>query len=255
MLGNKIKQLRSERGITQGELAKVLGVSASTIGMYEQNRREPDIATLNKLSKYFHVSIDYLLDKTDIPIPYSGDYLEYEDVFYGMLKKNGYDYKKTAREYYAFESDVSKQDPSEPATAEEDFADIAMQSKAKKLLTRLPLYNIPVSAGAGQWLSSGREYEYEDFEDVPESADLALRVRGDSMEPMYFDNDIVFVKANVLVESGQIGVFCLNNEGFLKMLQGNRLVSLNPKYEAKTIGEYDSFFCVGRVIGKAQKKE
>ena len=126
-------------------------------------------------------------------------------------------------------------------------------SKYEKILTKIPFYNIPVSAGTGQWLADGHEYEYEDFEDVPNGADFALKVRGDSMEPLYSDGEIVFIQANVLVESGQVGVFCLNDEGYLKQLQGNRLVSLNKAYKPIVIAEHDSFFCAGRVIGKTQK--
>jgi phage repressor protein C with HTH and peptisase S24 domain len=70
------------------------------------------------------------------------------------------------------------------------------------------------------------------------------------MEPMYSDGDIVFVKANVMVESGQVGVFVVNDEGYLKMLQGNKLISLNKDYKPIVIEEWDSFFCSGRVVGK-----
>jgi len=120
----------------------------------------------------------------------------------------------------------------------------------EKVLTKLPMYNAPVSAGRGAWLGEGHEYEFAYFEDVPRNADFALRVRGDSMTPMYEDDDIVFVKANVIVESGQIGVFVLNDEGYLKMLRGNKLISLNDEYDPIVIEEWDSFFCAGRVIGK-----
>ena len=66
MLGNKIKQLREEKNITQANLAKLLDVSPSTVGMWEQNRRTPDIEILKKLSDILHVSVDYLLGKTDM---------------------------------------------------------------------------------------------------------------------------------------------------------------------------------------------
>lgn len=120
----------------------------------------------------------------------------------------------------------------------------------ERILTKIPLFNVPVSAGGGQWLNEGSEYEFIYLEDVPKNADFTLRVRGDSMSPMYLDSDIVFVRANVIVESGQIGVFYLNGEGYLKMLRGNRLVSLNDKYKDIAVSDYDSFFCVGRVIGR-----
>lgn len=61
---NHLKELRAQKGYTQSELGKMLGVSASTIGMYEQGRREPDKKMLRKISRLFTVSIDYLLGNT-----------------------------------------------------------------------------------------------------------------------------------------------------------------------------------------------
>lgn len=121
----------------------------------------------------------------------------------------------------------------------------------ERILKSIPLYNLPVSAGTGAWLGEGREYEFAFLDEIPDNADFALKVRGDSMQPMYADSDIVFVKANVMVESGQIGVFYLNDEGYMKMLQGNKLISLNEKYKPVVVKEFDSFFCAGRVVGKA----
>lgn len=58
----RLKELRESRSLTQAELAKLLKVSPSAIGMYEQGRRDPDSTTLKKLSVIFNVSVDYLLD-------------------------------------------------------------------------------------------------------------------------------------------------------------------------------------------------
>ena len=66
MLGNRIKMLREEKGLKQEELAKMMSVSPSTIGMYEINKREPNNELILKLADYFNVSTDYLLGKTDI---------------------------------------------------------------------------------------------------------------------------------------------------------------------------------------------
>ena len=65
MIGENLKKLRVEKSLTQGELAKMLGVSASSIGMYEQGRREPDHELLIKMSKIFSVSVDELLGIDD----------------------------------------------------------------------------------------------------------------------------------------------------------------------------------------------
>ena len=79
----------------------------------------------------------------------------------------------------------------------------------------------------------------------------AWKICGDSMEPKYFDNDIVFVKKNVIVEQGQVGIFTLNDESYLKTLIGNQLVSFNKEYEPISITEYDEFRIIGKVVGKA----
>ena len=71
MFSQKLRRLRKERGYTQQDLADKLGMSASTIGMYEQGRRQPDQNTLYRLGKLLNVSIDYLLsedeDQEDVP--------------------------------------------------------------------------------------------------------------------------------------------------------------------------------------------
>jgi len=64
MYGKRIAQLRSEQGLTQRELAQTLKIATSTISMYEQQNREPDIAIIVKIAEHFNVSVDYLLGTT-----------------------------------------------------------------------------------------------------------------------------------------------------------------------------------------------
>lgn len=66
MFKDKLKQLRIDKGLTQADVAKAIGVSAATIGNYEQGTREPRNNEMwQKLSDYFNVSIDYLMDNAD----------------------------------------------------------------------------------------------------------------------------------------------------------------------------------------------
>lgn len=58
-----LKYLRTSRGITQAEFAKAMGVSPSTIGMYETGEREPNFETEEKIADYFNVSLDVLRGK------------------------------------------------------------------------------------------------------------------------------------------------------------------------------------------------
>jgi len=62
MFADVLKKLRNSKNLSQEDLANIIGVSKSTIGMYEQGKRMPKAdATLKKLADYFNVSIDYLL--------------------------------------------------------------------------------------------------------------------------------------------------------------------------------------------------
>ena len=69
MIGKRLKQLREDRGLTQADIAKFLGVSRTTYTQYETEKSEPDLATVSKLAEFFGTSVDYLLCKTDIKTP------------------------------------------------------------------------------------------------------------------------------------------------------------------------------------------
>ena len=59
-----LQDLREDRDISRKDLAMVLNISVSTLGMYEQGRREPNIDMLIKIANYFDVSIDFLVGRS-----------------------------------------------------------------------------------------------------------------------------------------------------------------------------------------------
>jgi transcriptional regulator with XRE-family HTH domain len=61
-------ELRKRKGITQGDVAKVLKIPRSTYSNYELGNREPDFDTTEKLAQLFNVSVDYLLGRADDPL-------------------------------------------------------------------------------------------------------------------------------------------------------------------------------------------
>lgn len=63
--GKILKNLRQENDLTQEELAKKINTARSNIANYENDKNMPSIDILEKISKFFDVSIDYLLGKTD----------------------------------------------------------------------------------------------------------------------------------------------------------------------------------------------
>lgn len=61
-LGNKLQSLRIQNNFTRKQIAELVGVSVSTIGLYETNERQPSLSVLVKLATQYKVSTDYLLN-------------------------------------------------------------------------------------------------------------------------------------------------------------------------------------------------
>lgn len=91
MLGERIKELRKKHKMSQKELAEKLGVSTSAIGMYEQERREPDSAKLEQLCEIFNVTLDYLLGRKTMQrtLPQSNDIIETFDLMAADILEHG----------------------------------------------------------------------------------------------------------------------------------------------------------------------
>lgn len=63
----RFKQLRTERGLSQQDMANQLGFTKSRVNMYERGEREPGFDVLETIADYFNVDMDFLLGKSDIP--------------------------------------------------------------------------------------------------------------------------------------------------------------------------------------------
>lgn len=85
-LGERLKQLRLEKEISQKELAEKFNIARSTLSQYESNQRTPSDEIKVKLSEYFNVSVDYLLGKTDIR-----NYIEDKNITVALHSDNDYD--------------------------------------------------------------------------------------------------------------------------------------------------------------------
>ena len=81
MKGNRIKKLREEKDLKQEQLAKILSISPSAIGMYERDEREPNDELTLKIADFFNVSTDYLLGKSDIRNPEETIEKEFKSIY------------------------------------------------------------------------------------------------------------------------------------------------------------------------------
>lgn len=112
----------------------------------------------------------------------------------------------------------------------------------------IDLYPHLASAGTGQYL----------FDDIPIAkievpfeceADFAIGVNGDSMSPTFSDGDDLLIKKQNSINEGEIGIFIIDGESYVKEYQKDKLVSHNPNYPDIEFKENMRIQCVGKVIG------
>ena len=124
------------------------------------------------------------------------------------------------------------------------------QKASKQSGIVLPFYITPVSAGVGSWLSDDTPTEWITLprDDDTKAADMILEVRGDSMEPMFHDGEKVLVKSSESILEGEIGVFIVDGESYIKKMGKGCLISLNSSYQPIKLNKNNDVHCVGRVI-------
>ena len=169
---NRIYELRKQNGLSQQKLAEILNVHQTAVSQWEKGRTNPDMSILQAMSKYFKVSIDYILnnnstqEKQGIHIPVLGR------VAAGV-----------------------------PITAAENIID------------------------------------YEEIEEELSKTGefFALKIHGSSMEPRFCKGDVVIVRQQSDVDSGNIAIVLINGEDatckkVIKQTDGIMLVSINSNY-------------------------
>lgn len=117
----------------------------------------------------------------------------------------------------------------------------------------LSLYDLPFSAGTGQFLDSDRFCEIEVGDEVAANADFGVRVSGDSMEPLYLDGQIIWIHKQETLEEGEIGIFFLDGDAYVKKYHhstsGIQLISLNSKYPPINVSSESTLKTFGKVVG------
>lgn len=121
----------------------------------------------------------------------------------------------------------------------------------------LPYFRAGASAGSGIFILGNEAEDEIELPDLPEyeAADFAIDVNGDSMEPDFSHEDIALVQQDAELFPGDIGVFVVNSNAFIKELGENELISRNKDYKNIPIHDGDNVVCMGKVIGKVKTDE
>lgn len=105
----------------------------------------------------------------------------------------------------------------------------------------------PMSAGTGEQAGGDQPESLRLIKEPPRGTSYVAPVHGDSMEPTYHDGDKLFIHACEEIEPGQIGVFYMDGQQWVKELGNGELISHNPGYPPRTMTE--DIRCQGLVLG------
>ncbi len=248
-LGRRIIQLRKENGYTREKLAEILGISPYTLRNYELEVTDAGHPFLIKVSDLFNVSIDYLMGVTE----------EREKMTSHSLKSSEYDMV----EKYRF---ISTHSPDGAVVVDTVLdREHAIAEKLKKKTERIidleeRLVPKRIFSYHGKIAAAGTSYGFDDITsgtiEVPlnkanERADYTIGVNGDSMEPTYYDGDIVYVQKATHLDVGDVGIFQKDNCIYIKEVGENGLLSHNENYKPMTNG--GDVICLGKVLGRVEE--
>lgn len=125
----------------------------------------------------------------------------------------------------------------------------AAEEIAPPITLHQPYAQVAAAEGAGAFLlDDGSDEVLVEMNKYTKQADVILKVVGRSMEPVIADGDRVLVRQQPSVCIGEIGVFVVDGQGYLKEYQADRLVSLNPDIDDVLVGDLQSAECYGKFI-------
>ncbi len=175
----RLKLLRQETGLSQQDFAKQVGLSKSSVNMYERGEREPGLETLEAIADYFNVDMDYLLGKSE------------------------------HRSKTAWLEGLDKSIDLEILRSQVKFENLFPIEKK-----RFPLLG---QIACGKPIAANEEKELYVEAGANIDADFCLRAKGDSMiGARIYDGDIVFIMKQEMVDNGEIAAVIIEDEATLK---------------------------------------
>lgn len=203
----------------------------------EKKGTNPAAENLSAIADYLNVSIEYLLTGTEKIIPtiqLSADERELLDKFNKLSDKSKG--KVLERTEMLLELESAKQ---------------------KSKVGQIKYIELSPMSVSGEPLidDSYPEFIQVKINDNTREANFAVQINGNSMEPYYEDNDIVLVKSQPEVAIGQVGIFIINNEGFIKKRGSDRHISFNPECKDIYFEEGQEIWCKGLVIGILEEED
>lgn len=245
-IGAKIAELRTKRGISQTELAELLGTTKQTIYKYETGLvTNIPLDKIERISEVLETSPSHLMGWDSPP----------KESFYSEEAQN------LAKDYDNLDNygkRVVRLVADEEKARCEDESRFLVEAAPEEEPKVINLYLNPAAAGYASPVF-GQDFEpYTLGPRDPKGAEYAVRLQGDSMEPYFPDGSVVFVNRDPLAD-GDIGIFCVDGGAVCKQYHRDPagciyLFSLNRKRADADIflppSSGRSLVCQGRVMSR-----
>lgn len=253
----RIKQIKSEKKITNDKLSELTGIPLGTLSKLLAGISDsPKLSNIVAIAGALGCSLDYLV--SGVPENHNNFTLSDDEIRiienYRALDAHGRDIVDCiiAKEYERIAPAAESKKAVIIKNPGMTLRRPAVQGMSRR---NIVIYDLPVSAGPGIYLddTSTEEINIPDNEKTA-SADFALRISGNSMEPKYHNGDVLLVEKSNDIEEGDLGIFILDGNGYFKKFGGDRLISLNPEYDDIMLHDFSDVVCCGKVIGRLKRK-
>ena len=249
MFTERLTKLRLARGWTKKEFSVQIGKTQQTVGKWENGTNAPTFKDLVKLVELFGVTSDYLLGLSDSPSkyaypPFNDNKEEYVGEMFKQLDEGNQDvtvdFIENRLDHQHISKEIKENDHRKQIVKQDQRPTKRVSIYAKVDAQGFELSEVPVDC-----------LDYP----VPIPVhDIAFKVVGESLEPSFFDDEVIFVIKDSILRTGDISIVQLNNRYYVMKVIQNRengdilLNSLNSNEAPITLSEKDDFSIFGKIV-------
>lgn len=227
-LAGTIRAARAALGLNQEQLAVRVGVTRNAVAGWETGHARPDLATVPALCRVLKISLNR---------------------FFGLKES------RTEKEQEVLELlfSLEEEDRQILLWQAEALRERRMEQLRESTVGRFRkiwISDLGVAAGFGATLGEAQGEEMYIRSDGTGEADEVITVSGRSMEPTFYEGEMVLVRHCRELREGEIGIFLVDGEGFIKEYRKDGLHSHNPAYPTMKFTDLNDVRLAGKVIGK-----
>ena len=241
MFYDNLKAICDKKGVKITPIVNECGGAKGSISNWKKGAI-PNSDIVAKLAVRLNVSTDALIfgkEASSFIGELTDDEQELLKIYKGLSIENKIRVRERATVLSELETPVTKESEPEQETIFIEYS------------------TLKVSAGTGEPLIDDT---YHDFlkvkrSDLTDEANFAVQISGNSMLPRFKDKEWVLVRSQPDVEIGEIGIFIIDGNGYIKERAADRLVSINPEYDDIYFKENQDIKCKGLVIGTLESDD